>query len=97
MNQLKKVNAIQTIDASDFFKTTNYNTNFNKIEKKNTDDDFGTYSSTREFNKVTAETFAARLAQANSASKTYIAYFVKKTNFDEKLKRKLNDKVTLDR
>ena len=75
----------------------NYNINFDEIEKKITDGDFGTYSSTAEFNKLTAENFAARLAQANSTSKYYIAYFVKRINFGDKLKRKLNAKVTLNK
>ena len=42
---------------------------------------------------LTTEYFAARLAQANLASKTDIANFIKKTNFDDKLK-KLNKKFT---
>ena len=37
---------------------------------------------------------ASRLAQANVANKNYIASLVKKTDFDDKLK-KLNKKVTL--
>ena len=41
------------------------------------------------------EDFAARLAQANLASKNDIANFVKKTDFNDKLKTKnLNKKVT---
>ena len=43
------------------------------------------------FNKLIAENFAARLAQANLASD--IANFVKETDFNDKLK-KLNRKVT---
>ena len=41
---------------------------------------------TPEFNKLTAENFAARLGQANLASKNDIANFVNKTDFDDKLK-----------
>ena len=48
---------------------------------------------TPEFNKVTIETFASRLAQVNLASKTHIANLVRKTDFDDKLKN-LNKKVT---
>ena len=44
-------------------------------------------------NLITAENFAARLAQANLASKSDVANFVKKTDFDEKLKN-LNIKIT---
>ena len=44
-------------------------------------------------NLITSEKFAARLAQANLASKNDIAAFVKKINFDDKTKN-LNKKVT---
>ena len=40
------------------------------------------YVTTSEFNKLKAENFAARLAQANLTSKNYITALVKKTNFD---------------
>ena len=45
------------------------------------------------FNKLTTESFAERLAQANVANKNDIANFVKKTDFGEKLKT-LNKKTT---
>ena len=48
---------------------------------------------TPEFNKVTIETIASRLAEVNLASKTDIANLVRKTDFDDKLKN-LNKKVT---
>ena len=51
------------------------------------------YITCPEFNKLTAESFAARLAQAKLASKNDIANFVKKTDFDNKLKN-LNKKIT---
>ena len=44
-------------------------------------------------NLITSKKFAARLAQANLASKNDIAAFVKKINFDDKIKN-LNKKVT---
>ena len=44
-------------------------------------------------NLITSEKFAARLAQVNLASKNDIAAFVKKINFDDKIKN-LNKKVT---
>ena len=44
------------------------------------------YITTPEFNKLTAESIAARLAQANLASKNDIANFVKETDFDDELK-----------
>ena len=51
------------------------------------------YITTPEFNKLTVENFAARLKQANLATKGNIADFVKKADFDDKLKH-LNKKVT---
>ena len=51
------------------------------------------YITTQEFNKLTSETFTPRLAQAILASKSDIANFVKKTDFDDKLK-KLNENIT---
>ena len=44
------------------------------------------YITTQEFNKLTAENFIARLGKSNLANKNDIANFVKKTNFDNKLK-----------
>ena len=44
------------------------------------------YITTPEFDKLTVETFAARLAQGNLASKSHFANFVKKRDFDDKLK-----------
>ena len=59
-------------------KKTDYKTEINEIEKKITDQDHSNkYNTTQEFNKLTSENFAARLAQANLASKTDIAAFVK--------------------
>ena len=51
------------------------------------------YITIPEFNKLIAENFAARLAQANLAGKNDIANFVKKTYFHNKLKN-LNKKIT---
>ena len=73
-------------------KKTDYNTKINEIGKKITDHDHDKYIITPEFLKLTAENFAARLAQANLASKSDIANFVKKTDFDDKLKN-LNKKL----
>ena len=49
-----------------------------KWKKKDTDHDHGIYIITQELNKLTADNFAARLKQANLASKNDIANFVKK-------------------
>ena len=59
---------------------------------KNEIPDHSKYIMNREFNKLTAENFTARLKQANLATKGDIADFVKKTDFDDKLK-KINKKV----
>ena len=67
-------NKIPTI--STLVKKTDYNTKINEIEKKITDHSHDKYITTPEFNKLTAENFAARLAQAN---------LVAKTDFDNKL------------
>ena len=50
------------------------------------------YITTQEFNKLTVENFAARLKQANLASKNDIADFIKQTDFDKKL-RNLSKKL----
>ena len=73
-------------DISNLVKRTDYNTKISEIEKKLIDHDHDEYITTPEFDKLTAEDFAARLAQANSATKNNIASSVKKTNFDDKLK-----------
>ena len=64
--------------VSNLVKKTDYSTKISEIEKKITDHDHDIYVTTPEFNKLTAENFAARLAQANLASKSDIANFVKK-------------------
>ena len=51
------------------------------------------YITTPEFNKLTAENLAARFEQANLECKNDIANYIKKTDFDDKLK-KLNKKIT---
>ena len=67
-------------------KKTDYNTKINEVEKKITDHGHDKYITTPEFNKLTVENFAARLAQANLATKSDSANFVDKTDFDEKFK-----------
>ena len=74
-------------------KKTDYNTKINEIEKKLTDHDHDKYIATPKFNKLAVENFAARLAQANLVTKSDIANFVYKTDFDNKLKN-LSNKVT---
>ena len=83
------------LNVSNLVKRIAYYTKIYEIEKKITDHDHDNYI-TPEFNKLTSENFAARLAQANLASKSDIGNFVKKTDFDDKLKN-LNEKVTLNK
>ena len=71
-------------NVSNLVKKTNYNTKITEIEKKITDHNHDKYITTPEFNKLTAENFAARLAQAN---------LITKTDFDAKLSS-LNRKIT---
>ena len=73
-------------NVSNLVKKTDYNTKINEIEKKITDHSHDKYITTPEFNKLTAENVAARLAQVNLTSKSDIANFVKKADFDDKLK-----------
>ena len=66
-----------------------FNTKINETEKKITDHNHDKYVSTPEFNKLTAENFVARLAQAN---------LVTKTDFDNKpinLQKKINPKQNI--
>ena len=70
--------------VSNLVKKTDYDTKVNEIEKKITDHKHDKYITTLEFNKLTAENFAARLAQVN---------LITKTDFDAKLSS-LNRKIT---
>ena len=65
-------------------KKTDYDTKVNGIEKKITDQSHDKYITTPEFNKLTEENLAAKLALAN---------LVTETDFDDKL-IKLNRKIT---
>ena len=59
-------------------KKPDYNTKISETEQKITDHDHDKYITTPEFNKLTAENFAARLTQANLASKNDISNFKKR-------------------
>ena len=63
-------------NVSSLGQKTNYDTKVNKIKMKITDHSHDQYIATPEFNKLTAENFAERLAQRN---------LVTKTDFDNKL------------
>ena len=64
--------------------------------KKITDHHHNKYITTPEFNKLTAENFAARLKQINLASKSDIDNFVKKTDFGNKLRDVTSNKNELN-
>ena len=91
INDLATTTALAAVEnkipnASNLVKKTDYNININEIEKKITDHIHNKYITTPEFNNPTAKSFAARLAQANLATKT---------DFDDKLKnfnKKINSK-----
>ena len=67
-------------NVSNLVKKTDYNTKIIEIEKKISNHGLDKYIATPEFNNLTAENFAARLAQANLARKSDIANFVKKAD-----------------
>ena len=51
----------------------------------------------RNLKTFTSETFTARLKQANLASKDDFANFVKQTDFDNKLKEVISNKIELNK
>ena len=67
-------------NVNNLVKKADYNKKICKIEKKITGH-HDKYSTTPEFNNLTSKYFAARLAQANLASKSDIANFVKNDSF----------------
>ena len=69
MNQLKKVNNINTTFTSDLVKKTDYNTKIDKIEKKINDHNLDKYITTQEFNQLTAENVTARCRKCYSKIK----------------------------
>ena len=74
-------------NISSLVKKTDYTTKITEIENRLIDHNRGKYITTPEFNRLTAENFAARLKQAN---------LVTKTDFDDKLKS-LNQKSNPDK
>ena len=63
--------------VSNLVKKTYYNTKINEVKNKIADHNHDKYITTPEFNKLTSENFAARLKQANLASKSDIAWKLK--------------------
>ena len=70
--------------ASSFVKKTDYNTKVTEIENKLNNHNHDKYTDTSEFNKLAADVFNARWAQAN---------LLTKTGFDAKLSR-INKEIT---
>ena len=71
-------------DVSNLVKKTDYNTKITDIESKLNNDNHDKYIDNSDFNKLAADVFNARLAQAN---------LITKTDFDAKLSS-LNRKIT---
>ena len=92
ITNLANTNALTTVENKipnviNLVEKTDYNTKISETESKITaDQDCNKYITTQEFNKLTSENFTARMKQASLASKNDIANFVKKTDFDIKLK-----------
>ena len=63
-----------------YSKKTDYDTKVNEIEKKITNHKHDKYITSPEFNKLTGENFAARLAQANLVRKTDFVYKLSSLN-----------------
>ena len=57
-------------DVSKFVNKTDYNTEVTEIENKHTNHNHDKYIDTLEINKLTADVFNARIAQANLITKT---------------------------
>ena len=73
------------IDTSNLVKKLTVTQALVKLKKKITDHDHAKYLTTQEFNKLTSENFASRLAQKNLVSKN-VVNFIKETDFYVNLK-----------
>ena len=85
----------KTPNVCNLVKKTDYNSKISEIEIKITDHGHDKYITTPEFKKLTAENVPARLEQANLASKSDIVNFLKKTDFENKLKDVTSNKNEL--
>ena len=70
-------------DISNLIKKTDYNTKISKTASKISDHDHDEYITTSEFNKLTTESFKARLTQTNIVTKT--AFDAKLTSLNKKI------------
>ena len=84
---------------SNFVKNADEISEISEIENKITvDHDNDKQITTQVFNQLILENFTARLAQiTNLASKSNVANFVKKTDFDNKLKNVTSNKNKLNK
>ena len=84
---------------SNFVKNADEISEISEIENKITvDHDNDKQITTQVFNQLILENFTARLAQiTNLASKSNVANFVKKTDFDNKLKNVTSNKNELNK
>ena len=84
---------------SNFVKNADEISEISEIENKITvDHDYDKQITTQVFNQLILENFTARLAQiTNLASKSNVANFVKKTDFDNKLKNVTSNKNKLNK
>ena len=78
---------IKITNVSNLAKKTGYGTKVNEIEKKITDHKHDKYITTPEFNKLTEENFAARLAKANLVTK--IDFYNKLSSLNRKIKQSI--------
>ena len=78
--------------VSNLVKETDNNRKIHEIERKITDHNHDKYNGTPEFNNLTSENIAATPKQANLASKSDIANFAKRADFDNKLKDNISNK-----
>ena len=79
MDQLKMLMLFRLLLLVIQLKKTSYNTKIAEIQKKILDHNQVKCITTQEFNKLTLDNFAARLALVISATKADIADIVKKT------------------
>ena len=88
INNLGTKTALTTVEnkipnVSNLVKKTDYNTKVTEIENKLNNHNHDKYIDTQEFNKLTADVFNARIAQANSITKT--DFDIKLSSLNKKL------------
>ena len=87
MNSLKKLTLFRQLILVIQLKKLTITKKFLKLKRKNLIiNNYGKYITTQEFNMLTADDFAARLAQEKLATKANIADFIKVIDFTNKLK-----------